>query len=170
MRKGGAQIKVRFQQTRFASAILDGVLGPPRLARHSWRCPCICSSGGNTRGESRALEGRRVSSKKPFKGPRQRQGSCWEEQKRTAFPRQGGIDLPFRQSNEFFTKRKQKIIELVATRPARGRHQLALNVPACPVHVEQHGLWGSRAHGGAFRQVAQPDTLSLLGRWQNANL
>ena len=28
-------------QSRFASAVLSGVLGPPRLARHTWRCPCI---------------------------------------------------------------------------------------------------------------------------------
>ena len=115
-----------------------------------------------------ALEGHRVSSKKPSKGPRQRRGSCWEEGKRTPF-RRGVIDLPSRQINEFSQKREQEIFELVAG-PARGRHQLALHVPACPVHVEQHGLWGSRAHGGAFRQVAQPHPLSLLGRRQNANL
>ena len=77
--------------------------------------------------------------------------------------------MPSRQINEFLQKGEQEIIELVAG-PARGRHQLALHVPACPVHVEQHGLWGSRAHGGAFRQVAQPHPLSLLRRRQNANL
>ena len=45
----------------------------------------LCSSGSNTRGESRVLEGHRVSSKKPFKGPRR--GSCWEEGKRTSLAR-----------------------------------------------------------------------------------
>ena len=27
--------------SRFASGVVDGVLGPPHLARHTWRCPCI---------------------------------------------------------------------------------------------------------------------------------
>ena len=50
-------------QSRFASVVVDGVLRPPRLARHTWQCPCI--SGSNAQGESRALEGRRVSSISP---------------------------------------------------------------------------------------------------------
>ena len=28
-------------QSRLASVVVDGVLGPPCLARHTWRCPCI---------------------------------------------------------------------------------------------------------------------------------
>ena len=28
-------------QSRFASVAIDGVLGPPRLARHTSWCPCI---------------------------------------------------------------------------------------------------------------------------------
>ena len=28
-------------QSRFASVVVDGVLGPLRLARHTLRCPCI---------------------------------------------------------------------------------------------------------------------------------
>ena len=28
-------------QSRFASVVVDGVLGPPRLAQYTWRCPCI---------------------------------------------------------------------------------------------------------------------------------
>ena len=28
-------------QSRFASVVVEGVLGPPRLARHTRRCPCI---------------------------------------------------------------------------------------------------------------------------------
>ena len=55
-----------------------------------------------------ALEGCLVSSKKPFKGPRRRQGSCWHEREKY-FSQPG--------TNDFFTKRKQKI-ELVA-RPAQ---------------------------------------------------
>ena len=32
--------------------------------------------------------------KKPYKGPRQRRGSCWEELQRRLFPRPGVIDFP----------------------------------------------------------------------------
>ena len=46
-----------------------------------------------------------------------RQGSYWEEQERKVFPEQGVIDLPSRQINNFFTKRKQKKIELVEAGP-----------------------------------------------------
>ena len=28
-------------KSRFASAVFDGVLGTPHLARHTWQCPCI---------------------------------------------------------------------------------------------------------------------------------
>ena len=28
-------------QPRFATVLLDSVLGPPRLAHHTWSCPCI---------------------------------------------------------------------------------------------------------------------------------
>ena len=53
-------------QSRFASVVIDGVLGPPRLARHTLQCSCISgSSGSNARGGSRALEGCRVSAKRP---------------------------------------------------------------------------------------------------------
>ena len=52
------------------------------------------------RGESRALEERYVSMKKPLRA-RQTQGSCWEEWKRTAFPRRKVINLPSRQIKDF---------------------------------------------------------------------
>ena len=48
--------------------------------------------------------------KKPFKGPRRRRGSCWEERKRIVFPDEGSLIYP----PGFFTKREQKKIELVA--------------------------------------------------------
>ena len=28
-------------QPRFASVVVDSVLGPPRLARQTWQCPCM---------------------------------------------------------------------------------------------------------------------------------
>ena len=41
----------------------------------------LCSFRSNAWGKSGALEGRRVSFKNAFKGPRRRRGSCWEERK-----------------------------------------------------------------------------------------
>ena len=69
--------KVRFQQTHnqcFVKAVLKGVqIGTP-----TWQVSLILySSVSNTWGESRALEDCCVSSKKPLKGLRRRQGSYW---------------------------------------------------------------------------------------------
>ena len=55
--------------SRCAPVVLDHVLGPPLLARHTWLCPCI-SAVPEAVYEARvmALEGRLVSSsKKPYK-------------------------------------------------------------------------------------------------------
>ena len=46
--------------------------------------------------------------KKPLKGPRRRQGSCWEERKRIVLPRWGVLDSTSRQINEFSQKGKRK--------------------------------------------------------------
>ena len=48
-------------QSSFVTVVLDGVLEPPHLTVPLY----LCSSGSNARGESRAREGRRVSSKSP---------------------------------------------------------------------------------------------------------
>ena len=54
------------EQSWFMSVVLDGVLGPSRLAQmHLVASWILCSSESNARGESRALEGRRVSLKNP---------------------------------------------------------------------------------------------------------
>ena len=53
----------------------------------------LYSSGSNPWGEVRALEGCSVSSKKPFKGPRRRQGSGWEERKIIVFPQTTVMDF-----------------------------------------------------------------------------
>ena len=68
----------------------------------------LCSSGSNARGELRALEGRRVSSKKPFDGPRRRRGSWWEERKRN--PDEGSLVCPpgSRQIDDFSRKGKKE--------------------------------------------------------------
>ena len=46
--------------------------------------------------------------KRPFKGLRQRRGSCKEELQRTVFPQRGDIALPFRQINDFLQKRNER--------------------------------------------------------------
>ena len=83
----------------------------------SWLCPgtsapsvthltmsfYLCSSGSNTWGESRALKGCRVSSKKPFKGPRRSLGSCWEERRRITFPLWGSLICRQGESMIFYT-------------------------------------------------------------------
>ena len=80
-------------QSRFASVVVEGVLGPPRLARLTWRCPCISVVPEAT---------------KRVEGPRRRRGSCWEEQKRKVFPRRGVIHLSSEQIDDFLRKGNRK--------------------------------------------------------------
>ena len=96
------QVRFHFNESRFAPAVLDSVLGNLRLAWHTWLCPCFTVVLKATGGESRALEGQL---KRPS---RRRRGSCWEERKRIAFPWRGVINLPSRQINDFFYKKKRK--------------------------------------------------------------
>ena len=72
--------------SRFASVVVGSVLGTsaPKVA-HPSVFLILCISRTNARGESKALEGLHFSLKKPFKGHRQRRGSCWEEWKRKEF-------------------------------------------------------------------------------------
>ena len=52
-------------QLRFASVVLDSVLGPPRLARHTLRCPCFSESGSKGRDLQGPFKGHYGSSKSP---------------------------------------------------------------------------------------------------------
>ena len=63
-------------QPRFASVVVDGVLVPPRLARHTLRCPCIsvvpeatdeASRGSET--ETSELLGGKEENSVSLKGP-----------------------------------------------------------------------------------------------------
>ena len=94
-----------------------------------WRCPgtsmpsvahltvslSLCRSGSNTWGESRALEGRSGSSKCPSRVRDNGEGVAGRNEREQYFPQRVVIDFPSRQINDFFTKRNQKKIELVAT-------------------------------------------------------
>ena len=64
---------------RFESAVLDSVLGPARLARHTWQCPCFSVVPKAMQEVSRGPLRAPYHLKKLFKG--QRRGSCWEEWK-----------------------------------------------------------------------------------------
>ena len=64
---------------RFSSVVLDGDVMTFAPSQH----PCVSVSRG------------------PFKGLRQRQGSCWEERKRKVFPKPGVIDLLSRHIDDF---------------------------------------------------------------------
>ena len=55
-------------QSRFASVVVDGVLGPPRLALHTCRCPCISVVPEATHEASRGPEKGAVSAQKALRG------------------------------------------------------------------------------------------------------
>ena len=73
----------------------------------------ICDSGSNARGESRGPWRAQFQLKKPFKGLRQRQRSCWEDRKRKLFRRNGSLICPPGKSMLRKKKETEKI-ELVA--------------------------------------------------------
>ena len=81
--QSGTGVKSAFPanaQSRFASAVLDGVLGPPRLETAHLMVPIyLCSSGSNAQGELRAIEGRCVSSKSPSRVQDGNEGVCWAQ-------------------------------------------------------------------------------------------
>ena len=62
----------------------------------------LCSSGSNVRGESRALEGYRDSSKSPSTVQNGEELLGGTEERGKKFSRRGVIDLPTRQINIFF--------------------------------------------------------------------
>ena len=55
-------------QSRLASVVVDGVLGPPRLGRHTWRGPCMSVVSEATHEVSRGPEKGAVSSQKALRG------------------------------------------------------------------------------------------------------
>ena len=75
----------------------------------------LCSSGSNVRGESRALEGYRDSSKSPSTVQNGEELLGGTEERGKKFPRRGVIDLPTRQINIFFLSGLTDISLLVTT-------------------------------------------------------
>ena len=84
-------------QSRVTSAVL---WTSATSAAHLTLSLILRNSGSNARGKLRALE-RTCQLKKPFEGPRQRRGYCWEERKRFVFPQLGVINLPSGPINDF---------------------------------------------------------------------
>ena len=79
-------------QSRFASALFDGVLGAVNLVRLTLRCPSI--SGSNARGESRALEGRPISLKCPSRIQDGNEGVAGRNWREKCFPNEGSLICP----------------------------------------------------------------------------
>ena len=101
--------------TRFASVVVDGVLGPLRLARHTWRCPCISVVPEATHEASRGPEKGAVSAQKALRGSETetRELLGGTEENRVSPMRGHWFAL---QANQWvFSERKQKKIELVAS-------------------------------------------------------
>ena len=89
-------------QSRFASVVVDGVLVPPRLARHTLQFPCI----------SAVPEAMHEAS---LKGPRQKLGRCWEDSRESTyykyFPDENSLMIsPPLKSMIFYKKKTEKKI------------------------------------------------------------
>ena len=93
-----------------------------------WRCPgtsaprathlkvslYLCSSGSNARGESRAREGRRVSSKSPSRVRDGDEGVAGRNGQKLCFPDEGSLIYPPGKSMFFYKKETEKKNELEA--------------------------------------------------------
>ena len=88
------------------SVVVDGVLGPLPLVRHTRGCPCFSIVPEAMHEASRGPLKEAVSAEKPFKGVGWRRGRCWEELQRIVFSQLGIIDFPSRQINDFFYKKE----------------------------------------------------------------
>ena len=81
----------------------------------------LCSSGSNARGESRAREGRRVSSKSPSRVRDGDEGVAGRKGREKYFSDKGSLICPPGKSMMFYTKSKLRKIESVARPVARLR-------------------------------------------------
>ena len=88
-------------QSRFVSFVLDGVLGPTGILHHTWLL-YLCSSRSNARGEVRALEGLRVSTKSPSRMRDRGEGVVERNYREKCRIENNVINLPLRQISAFF--------------------------------------------------------------------
>ena len=87
-------------QSRFASVVVEGVLGPPRLVRHTWRCPCFSVVLGATHKASQGPLKGAVSSQKALQWSKTELLGGTEEK----FPPTRGHWFASRQINDFLPK------------------------------------------------------------------
>ena len=87
-----------FAKSKFASVIIDGVLGPLCLGRHKWHCPCI--SGSNARCERGLLKGA-MSAQKAFQGSEMETRELLGGTAEHSFSRPGVINLLSREICDF---------------------------------------------------------------------
>ena len=103
-------------QSRFASVVVDGVLGPPRLTRHTWQCPCISVVPEATHEASRGPEKGAVSAQKALRGSETEMRELLGGTEENIVSPMGGHWFTLQANQWFFTKRRQK--KLLMSRPA----------------------------------------------------
>ena len=81
--------------------IVDGVLGPPSLAPHTW-CPCISVVPKHRMRRGWGPLKGALSAQKTLQGSETEMRELLEERKTKGFPWQGVIGLPQRQINNFY--------------------------------------------------------------------
>ena len=147
-------------QSRFASALFDGVLGAVNLVRLTLRCPSI--SGSNARGESRALEGRPISLKCPSRIQDGNEGVAGRNWREKCFPNEGSLICPPGKSMSFHKKETEKNWvsgQTCTAQPPQWRDQASLWGCTNGEHRRHHSR---PQHLGA---LAQPPRDSLWREW-----
>ena len=95
-------------QSRFALAVLDGLLAPPCLVRHNWRCPCISVVLQATHMASRGSLKGAVSAQKALQGSETETRELLGGTEENSVPPMRGHWFALQENRWFFTKRKQK--------------------------------------------------------------
>ena len=91
-------------QSRFASVVVDGVLGLPRLARHTCRCPCISVVPEATHEASRGPEKGAVSAPKALRGSETETRELLGGTQENSVSPKRGHRFALQAINDFFTK------------------------------------------------------------------
>ena len=81
-------------QSRFASVVLDSVLGPLRLAWHTWWCPCFSVVPAASHNMSWRPLKVAVTAQKALQGSELQSREMLVGMEKKVFPHQGVIDLP----------------------------------------------------------------------------
>ena len=118
-------------QSRFASCVFDGVLGTPRVAQHTWRCPCISVVPEATHEASRGPEKGAVSAQKALRGSETETRELLGGTEENSVSPMRGHWFALQANQWVFTKRKQKknwVSGQTWTVPGFGEEPLPQNV------------------------------------------